>query len=575
MNLFLLLLLGHAIFFRVVSALSWREVIKGFKSDSLRYDPIPPIWPKSYSVSYEFSLPYTADVQQQAVRYDVRFSKFVNDRHSRLRIDSLNQSNILLIKHNRQYEIIPRLSEQICSVSSAQEEDLSLEALPNVDGWEFVGDLNFRGQDAILWQYEVQNEEKHIHYKFYMTRDQVPLRFHMLGTELFGGAHFDEWVMDYRGYDPDPSVKHVFQTPNLCQGKESYSGRSHAPRWKSMLPRVNYSGHKEYDAFLLEHNPQRLHMSLRDYQRRVTIYLENKDRISIHNSNPQRTFKMAMNKFGDWSRDEFLAVMLPNNKIDVGMDNNLAQDERSIPYKPKIDPSLVPNAVDWRGTPLAGKVKDQANCGSCWAFGAVGAMEAAWTMFSGKPIQLSEQQVMDCSWGYVPGREGAASACNGGDAYAGVGHIVQSGGIATSEEYAYLGQGYYCRENETLKVARFKGYSKVPRYNDQALMEAVYSHGPVAVSLDASQDSFTFYSSGVYLEAKCMWRPDQLDHSMMLVGYGTDPVSGLDYWLIKNSWSIHWGDNGYVKVARSGHGCGASTDALYAIVDDSEHHKNN
>jgi len=454
-------------------------------------------------------------------------------------------------------------------VSSAQQEDLSLEALPNVDGWEFVGDLNFRGQDAILWQYEVQNEEKHIHYKFYMTRDQVPLRFHMLGTELFGGAHFDEWVMDYSGYEPDSPAKHIFETPDMCHGKERYSGSSHAPRWKSMLPLVNYFGHREYDAFLLEHNPQRMHTSLKDYQRRSNIYLENKNKIAMHNSKPQRTFEMAMNKFGDWSRDELLSVMLPKNKIDVDIENELAEDDYSIPYKPKIDPSLVPNAVDWRGTLLAGKVKDQANCGSCWAFGAVGAMEAAWTMHSGKPIQLSEQQVMDCSWGYVPGREGAASACNGGDAYAGVGHIVQSGGIAASEEYAYLGQGYYCREKETPKVARFKGYSKVPRYNDRALMEAVYSRGPVAVSLDASQDSFTFYSSGVYLEAKCMWRPDQLDHSMMLVGYGTDPVTGLDYWLIKNSWSIHWGDRGYVKVARSGHGCGASTDALYAIVEDS------
>lgn len=131
----------------------------------------------------------------------------------------------------------------------------------------------------------------------------------------------------------------------------------------------------------------------------------------------------------------------------------------------------------------------------------------------------------------------------------------------------YLGQGNFCKERSSPTKGKFKGFTRIPQFNDQALMEALYSRGPIAVSLDASQESFTFYSTGVYYDPACMWHADELDHSMMLVGYGTDE-HGEDYWLIKNSWSANWGDNGYVKVSRDNHGCGASTDAVYAVVDE-------
>ena len=131
---------------------------------------------------------------------------------------------------------------------------------------------------------------------------------------------------------------------------------------------------------------------------------------------------------------------------------------------------------------------------------------------------------MDCSWGFVPGAEDSASACDGGDAWAGVGHTVDAGGLSFAENYQYLGQNDFCREEErteavTLNGAKFKGYARIPRYNESALMEAVYSRGPIAVALDASQDSFTFYSSGIYYESACLWKPSDLDHAMMLVRY--------------------------------------------------------
>ena len=385
----------------------------------------------------------------------------------------------------------------------------------------------------------------------------------------------------YRPGRPDPAL---FEEPDLCEGVQPVAARGPSPgvlRMLGSVPAARYGGDAGYDSFLGGAlGAGRRHASLAEYRRRAAVFGRNVARIAAHNARSGRTFSMAMNRFGDWTREEFRAVMLPRRRRRAAAADRGGGDEapvlgkgrelgrHELEYAPLTDPARVPAAVDWRGSGAAGAagVKDQANCGSCWAFGAVGAMEAAWFMATGEAVALSEQAVMDCAWGFVPGEEASASACDGGDAWAGVGHVVDAGGVAALRDYQYLGQNDFCREGSAAAAAKFRGYARLPRYDDAALMEAVYSRGPVAVSLDASQDSFTFYSAGVYHEAACMWKPSQLDHSMMVVGYGTDP--GGDYWLVRNSWSDHWGDRGYVKVARDGHGCGAATDAMYAVVDE-------
>jgi cathepsin L len=397
----------------------------------------------------------------------------------------------------------------------------------------------------------------------------------MIGNDIFSGAHFDEWVVDYTHFEPGRPDPTLFDRPDGCDEVfEEHVGSisSGMHRMIASLPMVRYGGDAEYDAFLTTHGQGRKHRSLAEYHHRQKIFSSNALKIARHNAE-SKPFKMAMNRFGDWSREEFIAVMLPRknkNQGSVPMDTSSVEkrhmEKHELPYENLTDTKKIPQSVDWRDTGANGiGVKDQANCGSCWAFGAVGAMESAWYMATGSSESFSEQQVMDCAWGY-PENEDSASACDGGDAWAGVGHIVEAGGISRTRDYQYLGQDDYCVERNATRVGKFKGFARIPRYDDEALMEAVYSRGPVAVSLDASQDSFTFYSSGVYYDTACMWKPADLDHSMMLVGYGTD--SAGDYWLIKNSWSRRWGDDGYVKIARDGHGCGASSDALYVVVDD-------
>ena len=546
-----------------------------------------PRWPSSYSVNYVFSLPYTGEIQPNAINYTVAFYKSAGDesRDNKVRMETLRGVNVVIGRSDVEYEITPRLDVQICRVNTDIEEGgaSSLTALPDISGWDYQGNAIMNGIQADLWQYERHHESKHVLYKFFISADGDPIRFHMIGNDAFSGSHFDEWVVDYIDYKPGKPDRDLFDRPRLCDHETALKSRHaagrHSPgvfRMMQLTPKVHYGGEDvEYDAFLTTgHGRGRKHASLLEYRHRLGLFKENSMTIQTHNA-AGKSYTMAMNKFGDWTREEFLAVMLPKHGKKArndnfaeaqGLEHHKKLEKHEFPYQPMVDVSRIPSTVDWRGTGADSGVKDQADCGSCWAFGSVGALESAWFLATGHAVKFSEQQVMDCSWGYVPDREDAASACDGGDAYTGVGHVVEAGGVAFLHNYQYLGQNDYCREDSRdIKGGKFAGFARIPRFNDSALMEAVYTRGPITVSLDASQDSFTFYSSGVYYDTQCMWKPADLDHSMMLVGYGTD--SAGDYWLIKNSWSTHWGDNGYIKVARDGRGCGASTDAMYAVVD--------
>jgi len=515
------------------------------------------------------------------VRYDVTlFRDAPIGKHPKVRMETLNGTNVVIASKGIEYELTPRLGTQVCRIfDDAEEADAtaSLSGLPDIADWAYLGQQQFNGAAANVWRYERHHEAKIVQYTFYATPSGAPLRLHMLGNDVFSGAHFDQWIADYTGFEPGRPDASLFEKPELCDeiANTPIAGPSPAAfRMKSLAPAVQYGGKSaEYDAFLSSHGRGRRHASLREYNARLEVFSANAAMITAHNAE-NKSYTMAMNKFGDWTREEFQAIMLPKKQqrgkrgTSVLIENNKENkimDKHELPYEPLTSIAALPSEIDWRGTGADSGVKDQANCGSCWAFGAVGAMESAWFHATGHISLFSEQQVMDCAWGYVPGSEDSASACDGGDAWAGIGHIVEAGGISAASDYQYLGQNDYCKEKSSPKTGKIRGFVRIPRYDDDALREAVYSRGPVAVSLDASQDSFTFYSSGIYYDTSCMWKPEDLDHSMMLVGYGTDPAG--DYWLVKNSWSKYWGDGGYVKIARDGGGCGASTDAVYAVAD--------
>jgi len=202
-------------------------------------------------------------------------------------------------------------------------------------------------------------------------------------------------------------------------------------------------------------------------------------------------------------------------------------------------------------------LSDQSVCGSCWSFGTIGHLEGAFFLKNGgNLVRLYQQALIDCSWAF--GNNG----CDGGEDFRVYQWMLQSGGVPTEEEYGpYLGQDGYCHANNVTLVAPIKGFVNVASNDPNAFKLALLKHGPLSVAIDASPKTFSFYSHGVYYEPTCKNDVDGLDHAVLAVGYGS--INGEDYWLVKNSWSTYWGNDGYILMSAKKNNCGVMTMPTY------------
>mmetsp|Transcript_15921 Transcript_15921/g.35242 ORF Transcript_15921/g.35242 Transcript_15921/m.35242 type:complete len:372 (+) Transcript_15921:61-1176(+) len=265
-------------------------------------------------------------------------------------------------------------------------------------------------------------------------------------------------------------------------------------------------------------------------------------RVQAHNAK-NLSWKEGINKYS--------AFTVQEKKSSFGRHKGVAARQAKMLKSQSLDFQVksaeeLPASVDWREKGIVSAVKDQGHCGSCWAFATTAVIESHVALSSGLLFDLSVEQMAMCAPN--PDSCGGTGGCEGSTAELAFEYVAGSGGLLEEFQYSYT--SYYGEDFECAMpagqaaVATISGYVQLAENNYTALMTAIATVGPVAVSVDASE--WHSYAGGVF--DGCNQESPDIDHAVVLMGYGVE--NGQKYWLVRNSWAPSWGELGYIKIAR-------------------------
>ena len=332
----------------------------------------------------------------------------------------------------------------------------------------------------------------------------------------------------------------VFSADNNLRGRELESFLNDSDEWKQF---TNFQ-----DRF------SKRYENIQELETRFQIFRSNLRNIILHNLDHTQNFTMGINQFTDLTPQEFKDQYVGGLKAEVGSYGCKSFSSGA---------SGAPSSIDWREKGAVNPVRDQGQCGSCWAFATTANAESVWAISTGQLLDLSEEFLVDCASGVGYFNMG----CNGGQPDSAFKYMINNG-QCTEASYPYkagttktAGSCQKC----TGAPVHFSGcYDVTPK--DQVSLMAAVAKQPVVIAIEADTRYFQSYSGGILDSASC---GEKLDHAIEIIGYGTE--NGVDYWNVRNSWGPSWGESGYIRIKKTSSTndigiCGLAAEPSFLVV---------
>jgi len=298
-----------------------------------------------------------------------------------------------------------------------------------------------------------------------------------------------------------------------------------------------------WDAWKLQFN--KVYTTAAEESARFENFKLSLDRINARNSRRSSSAIFGLTKFSDLSAEEFTSTYLGYSR----------KDRVEVPTGelPKVE---VPQTFDWRTLNKVTPVKNQEQCGSCWAFSVVENVESIYCVKNNLDCTnlppLSPQEVVDC--------DTVDQGCNGGDPPTAYQYIISAGGLEDDSDYPYTGQDGTCNFQANLVKVTISSWKYATQTSDESAMQtALVGWGPLSICVDA--EPWQDYTGGIMMASDC---DTQLDHCVQLVGY--DMTNATPFWSVRNSWGADWGENGYIRLQYGQDTCGCADEVTSSVI---------
>lgn len=334
----------------------------------------------------------------------------------------------------------------------------------------------------------------------------------------------------------------------LGKGKHDY--KKHSKFSKKMLGGDSHdlTHINVFKGFMQQFN--RSYSGQKEFKKRYSIFRQNMKKVHVLQQNEKGSAKYGPTKFADLTEVEFRRML--------GLRPHMKPTLSAM--SPAVIPDIdLPSEYDWRAKNVVTPVKNQGMCGSCWAFSVTGNVEGQWAIKHQELLSLSEQELVDC--------DTVDEGCNGGLPENAYKVINELGGLELEDDYPYDGADEKCHLDKTKMKAQVNGSVELPT-DEASIAKWLVANGPISIGINAN--ALQFYRGGVSHPLKFLCNPENLDHGMLIVGYGVHTTKYLHrhqpYWTVKNSWGPDWGEDGYYRVYRGDGTCGVNTMATSAVV---------